>query len=61
MNIGLFLNAVISFLIVSFAIFWVVKALSRFKSKEAEVPAALTQSESTLIEIRDLLKGAPRV
>ena len=61
MNIGLFLNAVISFLIVSFAIFWIVKALSRFKSKEAEVPAALTQSESTLIEIRDLLKGAPRV
>lgn len=61
MNIGLFLNAVISFLIVSFAIFWVVKALSRFKSKEAEVPAALTQTESTLIEIRDLLKGAPRV
>lgn len=61
MNIGLFLNAVISFLIVSFVIFWVVKALSRFKSKEAEVPAALTQSESTLIEIRDLLKGAPRV
>ena len=61
MNIGLFLNAVISFLIVSFAIFWVVKALSRFKSKEAELPAALTQTESTLIEIRDLLKGAPRV
>jgi len=61
MNIGLFLNAVISFLIVSFAIFWVVKALSRFKSKEAEIPAALTQSESTLIEIRDLLKGEPRV
>ena len=60
-NIGLFLNAVISFLIVSFAIFWVVKALSRFKSKEAEMPAALTQSESTLIEIRDLLKGEPRV
>ncbi len=61
MNIGLFLNAVISFLIVSFAIFWVVKALSRFKSKEAEVPAALTQTESTLIEIRELLKAAPRV
>ncbi len=55
MNIGLFLNAVISFLIVSFAIFWVVKALSRFKSKEAEAPAALTKSEATLIEIRDLL------
>ena len=38
LNIGLFLNAIISFLIVSFAIFWVVKALSRFKAKEAEAP-----------------------
>ncbi len=56
LNVGLFLNAVISFLIVSFAIFWVVKALSRFKAKENEEPAALTQTEATLIEIRDLLK-----
>ncbi len=58
LNVGLFLNAVISFLIVSFAIFWVVKALSRFKAKENEEPAALTQTEATLIEIRDLLKTA---
>lgn len=56
LNIGLFLNAVISFLIVSFAIFWVVKALSRFKAKEEEKPVALTQTEATLIEIRDLLR-----
>lgn len=60
LNIGLFLNAIISFLIVSFAIFWVVKALSRFKAKEAEVPAALSQTEATLIEIRDLLRNTPR-
>ena len=56
LNIGLFLNACISFLIVSFAIFWVVKALSRFKAKEEEQPAALSQTEQTLIEIRDLLR-----
>lgn len=55
LNFGLFLNACISFLIVSFAIFWVVKALSRFKAKEAELPIALTKTEQTLIEIRDLL------
>ena len=55
LNIGLFLNALISFLIVSFAVFWVVKALSRFKAKQAESPAALTKTEETLIEIRDLL------
>ena len=60
LNIGLFLNAIISFLIVSFAIFWVVKALSRFKAKEAEAPAALSQTEATLIEIRDLLRSTPR-
>ncbi len=54
-NVGLFLNACLSFLIVSFVVFWVVKAMSRFKAKEAEEPAALTKSETTLIEIRDLL------
>ncbi|MDT7951544.1 MAG: large-conductance mechanosensitive channel protein MscL [Acetobacteraceae bacterium] len=54
-NIGLFLNAVLSFLIISFVIFWVVKLMNRFKAKEAEVPAALSKTEHTLIEIRDLL------
>lgn len=54
-NIGLFLNAVISFLIISFVIFWVVKALQRFKAKEAESPDALSKTEETLVEIRDLL------
>jgi len=53
LNIGLFLNAVISFAIVSFAIFWVVKALSRFMAKK-EVPPTVT--EATLLEIRDLLR-----
>jgi large conductance mechanosensitive channel len=55
LNIGLFLNACISFLIVSFAIFWVVKLISRFHRKQAEEPAALSKTEETLIQIRDLL------
>lgn len=54
-NIGLFLNAVISFLIVSVVIFMVVKLLSRFKAKEAESPAALSKTEETLVQIRDIL------
>lgn len=54
-NVGLFLNAIISFLVVSFAVFWVVKALSRFKAKEEEKPVALTKSEELLTEIRDLI------
>ncbi len=58
-NIGLFLNAVISFLIIAFVVFWVVKVLSRFKAKEAEAPEALSKTEETLIEIRDLLAHRP--
>lgn len=60
-NIGLFLNSIISFLIIAFVIFWVVKLLSRFKAKEAEVPAALSKTEETLIEIRNLLANRPSV
>ncbi len=58
-NIGLFINAVINFLIVSFAIFWVVKAMSRLVRKDA--PAAVqTPSEVLLAEIRDLLAAGGR-
>ncbi|MGI4793881.1 MAG: large-conductance mechanosensitive channel protein MscL [Janthinobacterium lividum] len=60
-NIGLFLNAVISFLIIAFVIFWVVKLLNRFKAKEAEAPAALSKTEETLVEIRNLLAARPLV
>ena len=31
LNIGLFINAIIQFLIASFAVFWIVKALTRIK------------------------------
>ena len=61
LNFGLFLNACISFLIVSFAIFWMVKALNRMSrtKKAEEVELTLTKSEETLIEIRDLLAKQP--
>lgn len=58
LNIGLFLNAVIQFLIVAFAVFWVVKLLSALQRKqEAEPPPppAPSKSEVLLAEIRDLL------
>ena len=59
LNVGLFLNAVINFLIVSFAIFWVVKALSRLQRRPAPAPAPAPppRSEVLLEEIRDLLKS----
>ena len=57
-NIGLFLNAIIQFLIVSFAIFWIVKALTKLSVRQDAV-AAPSKSEVLLTEIRDLLKARP--
>ena len=54
-NIGLFLNTVIQFLIVSFAIFWLIKMLTRLHGREDAVPAPPPKSEVLLEEIRDLL------
>jgi large conductance mechanosensitive channel len=58
LNIGLFLNAVIQFAIVSFAIFWLIKALTRLHIREEPAPAGPTRSEELLAEIRDLLAAA---
>lgn len=38
-NYGLFINTVISFLIVAYAIFMVIKSLNRLKKKQEEIPA----------------------
>ena len=59
LNIGLFLNAVVNFLIVSFAIFVVVKQINRFHRKQEAAPTAPPRSEVLLEEIRDLLKSGP--
>jgi large conductance mechanosensitive channel len=58
LNVGLFLNAVIQFLIVAFAVFWLVKVLSAMQMSKAAAPpapAAPSNSEVLLGEIRDLL------
>ena len=58
-NYGVFMNNVISFLIVAFAIFLVVKAMNTLKRKEEEAPKeppAPPRSEILLEEIRDALK-----
>ena len=57
-NIGLFLNAVIQFVIVSFAIFWLIKVLTRLHVRQEAAPAEPPpppKSEVLLGEIRDLL------
>jgi len=59
LNYGVFINTVIDFVIVAFAIFMVIKGMNRMKKKEEEAPAAPpapTKQETLLAEIRDLLK-----
>jgi len=58
-NWGVFINAVINFLIVAFAVFMLVKGAANLKKKEEEAPAAPPKpSEDVLLlrEIRDALK-----
>jgi large conductance mechanosensitive channel len=55
LNVGLFLNAVIQFLIVAFAVFWVVKLLSALQRRQPPAPPPAPKSEVLLEEIRDLL------
>lgn len=60
LNIGVFINAIISFLIVAFAVFMVVKAVNAARRQPPPAPAAPpapTPSEALLAEIRDLLKA----
>jgi large conductance mechanosensitive channel len=56
LNLGLFINAIINFLIVGFAIFWVVKALTRLHVRE-DAKAGPSKTEQLLVEIRDILKA----
>lgn len=55
---GNFLSAVISFLVIAFVIFILVKAINSMKKKEEEAPAAPAgpTQEELLTQIRDLLK-----
>ena len=55
---GKFLAAAISFLVIAFVIFIIVKALNSMKKKEVVAPAAPAgpTQEELLTQIRDLLK-----
>ena len=56
---GLFINEVVTFLIVAFAIFLVIKAINSLKKQEEEEPAPPPEPPAEvklLEEIRDLLK-----
>ena len=59
---GNFLQAILNFLIMAFAVFCMVKAINSFRKKEEEKPATPpappepSAEEKLLMEIRDLLK-----
>ena len=59
-NYGNFINAIIQFLIVAFAIFMVVKAMNTARRKPEptpDVPPAPTKDQELLTEIRDVLRS----
>lgn len=56
---GIFVNTVVDFMIVAFAMFIVVKIMNSWKKKEEAKPeeiAILNREEQLLTEIRDLLR-----
>lgn len=60
LNYGQFIQTLVDFLIIAFAIFMVIKAMNTLKKKEEAAPApppAPPKQEVLLEEIRDLLKN----
>jgi len=55
-NYGLFINTVISFTIVAFAVFLLIRAINRLKQQEEKKPAVTPEEVVLLREIRDALK-----
>lgn len=55
-NYGLFINSIVYFLIVAFAIFMVIRQVNRLKKEEEEKPAEPAEEVVLLREIRDSLQ-----
>jgi large conductance mechanosensitive channel len=53
---GLFLSAVINFIIVAFVLFMIIKGINAAKKKQEVAASVSTTQEQLLTEIRDLLK-----
>ena len=56
LNYGMFINTTISFVIVAFAVFMLIRALLRLKLQEEKKPAATPEEIALLREIRDSVK-----
>jgi len=62
LNYGAFLQTVLDFVIVAFAIFLMIRGINSMRKKQEEAPAAPApppNQEILLAEIRDLLKNRP--
>lgn len=55
-NYGIFINTVIDFTIIAFAIFMVIKQINRLKKEEEVKPSGPSEDVLLLREIRDALK-----
>ena len=55
-NYGVFVNTVISFVIVAFAVFLLIRAINRLKQQEEKKPVPTPEEIALLREIRDSLK-----
>lgn len=62
LDYGQFIQTILDFVIVAFAVFLLVKALNSFRRKQAAAPepapAAMTKDQQLLTEIRDALTKA---
>ncbi len=61
LNYGSFIQTVVDFIIIAFAIFMVVRAMNSMKKKEEEAPAAPPKPSEEVVllqEIRDALKSS---
>jgi large conductance mechanosensitive channel len=59
---GMFISAIINFIIVALVLFLLIKGINATRNNEAKVPAepvAPTNEEKLLMEIRDALKNRP--
>ena len=57
LNYGRFINTIVSFVIVAFAVFLMLKAVNRMRRQEAAAPSAAPPEEVLLLrEIRDALR-----
>ena len=56
-NYGVFINTCISFMIVAFAVFMLIRTINRMKKKEAEAPAAPAATPEDVLLLREI-RGA---